>query len=121
VRDDPPPIPALVCHYAAYLATWLQVTPDTRVHGNQAELRVNFGNKMFVAIFGSRKKNWSLHSIEIRRGEQTATFTRGELAKAMAALLGHEPLAPAPQAVKGTSGLRTDALLRERRTTVIRR
>src|SRR5215831_3303102 len=56
VPDDPPPIPALVCHYASYLATWLQVTPDTRVHGNQAELRLNFGNKMFVAIFGSRKE-----------------------------------------------------------------
>lgn len=118
---DDPPLPALVCHYAAYLGTWLQVTPETRVDGNQAELRLAFGNKMFVAIFGSRKKNWALRSIEIRRGEQTATFTRGELAKAMAALLGHEPLASTPQAVKVTSGPRTDATLRERRITVIRR
>jgi hypothetical protein len=74
------------------------------VRGNRAELRLNFGNKMFVAAFGCRKKDWSLRDIEVRRGERTATFTRGELAKAMAALLGHEPLAPAPQAISATSG-----------------
>ena len=76
--------------------------------------------KVFVAVFGCRKRNWSLRSIEVRRGEQTATFTRGELAKAIAALLGHELLAPTLQAINATSGPRTDATLRERRTTVIR-
>jgi hypothetical protein len=110
----------MVCHYAAYLRVWLHVTPETSVDGNRAELRLNFGKKVFVAVFGCRKKTWSLRHVEIRRGEQTARFTRGELAKAMAALLGHEPLAPTPPAVNAASGPRTDAMLRERRTTVIR-
>jgi hypothetical protein len=120
VPDDSVATPAMVCHYAAYLRAWLHVTPETSVNGNRAELRLSFGNKMFVAVFGCRKKNWSLRHIEIRRGQQTATFTRGELAKAMAALLGHEALAPTPQAISATTGPRTDATLRERRTTVIR-
>ncbi|HCU94378.1 MAG TPA: hypothetical protein DHU96_17335 [Actinobacteria bacterium] len=118
--DDSVPVPEMVRHYAAYMRAWLHVTPQTSVHGNRAELRLNFGSKMFVAVFGCRKKKWSLRHIEIRRGEQTATFTCGELAKAMATLLGHEPLAPTPQAVGATSGPRTDTTLRERRTTVIR-
>jgi hypothetical protein len=120
VPDEPAAIPAMISHYAAYLRAWLHVTPETSVHGNRAELRLNFGKKMFVAVFGCRKKTWSLRHIEIRRGEQTATFTRGELAKAMATLLGHEPLAPTPQAINATSGPRTDTTLRERRTTVLR-
>jgi hypothetical protein len=100
--------------------------PETSVHGNQAELRLSLGSKIFVVIFGCRKKKWSLRRIEVRRGEETATFDHGELANAIAALVGHEPLAPAPcarpapWAVKVTSGPRTDAVLRERRTTVIR-
>lgn len=118
--DDSARVPAMVCHYAAYLRAWLHVTPEISMNGSQAELRLNFGKKMFVAVFGCRKKNWSLRHIEIRRGEHTATFTRSELAKAMATLLGHEPLAPTPQAINATCGPRTDATLRERRTTVIR-
>jgi len=110
----------MVCHYAAYMRAWLHVTPQTSVDGNRAELRLNFGNKMFVAVFGCRKKTWSLRHVEIRRGEQTATFTPDELATAMAALLGHEPLAPTPQAISATCGPRTDTTLRGRRTTVIR-
>jgi hypothetical protein len=120
VPDDSAAIPAIVCHYVAYFRAWLNVTPETSVHGNRAELRLNFGKKMFVAVFGCRKKTWSLRHIEIRRGEQTATFTRSELATAMAALLGQEPLAPTPQAISATSRPRTDTTLRERRTTVIR-
>lgn len=117
---DSAPVPAMVCHYAAYMRAWLHVTPETSVTGNLAELRLNFGNKMFVAVFGCRKKTWSLRHIEIRRGERTVTFTPGELAKAMAALLGHEPLAPTSQAISATCGPRTDTTLRERRPTVIR-
>jgi len=120
VPDDSAPVPAMVRHYAAYLRAWLHVTPETSVHGNRAELRLNFGKKAFVAVFGCRRKTWSLRHIEIRRGEQTATFTSGELTKAMAALLGQEPLAPAPQATNATSGPRTDVTIRQRRTTVIR-
>lgn len=117
---NPAPIPAVVRHYAAYFRTWLQATPEISVHGNRAELRLNFGKKTFVAGFGCRKKTWSLRHAEIRRGEQTATFTRGELAKAMATLLGQEPMPSGPQAIKVSTGPRTDAMLRERRTVVIR-
>src|SRR5260370_35249838 len=97
----------MICHYAAFLRTWAHATPETTVNGRQAEPRLSFGNKMFVALFGCRKRNWSLRDIEVRRGGQTATFTRGELAKAVAALLGHEPLPPTPQAITAASGPRT--------------
>jgi hypothetical protein len=75
---------------------------------------------VFVAVFACRKKTWSLRSIEIRRGQQCATFTRSELAKAIATLLGEQPMAPAPQAAKADPRPRTDMTLRERRVTVIR-
>jgi hypothetical protein len=110
----------MVCHWAAYLRAWLHVTPQTSVHGNHPELRLRFGRKTFAAIFACRKQTWILHHIEIRRGEHTATFTRSELAQAMAVLIGQEPMAPSPQAAKASTGPRTDTTLRERRTTVIR-
>jgi hypothetical protein len=120
VPDDSARIPATVGHYAAFFRTWVRVTLEISVTGNQAALLLRFGSKIFVAIFGCRKKNWSLHSIEIRRGEHTATFTRNELATAIATLPGHKPMAPTPQAVKASSRPRSDTTLRERRTTVIR-
>jgi hypothetical protein len=101
----------MVSHWAAYLRAWLHVTPETSVNGNQAELRLRFGNKTFAAIFRYSKKTWTLRHVEIRRGEHTATFTRSELAQAMA---------PSPQTVKADTGPRTNTTLRERRTTVIR-
>jgi hypothetical protein len=83
-------------------------------------MHLDLGTTSLVAIFGCRRKAWFLRSIQIRRGEQTATFSRGELTKAIAVLLGQQPMAPTPGAVTATSGPRTDATLRERRTTVIR-
>jgi len=118
--DSPARIPSMICHYAAYLRARAHVTPKVSVDGNRADVCLGVGAKVLVAVFGCRKKNWSLRSVEVRRGEQTTTFTRGELAKALAALLGGEPLAPARLAVNGASGPRTGAALRERRTTVIR-
>ncbi len=119
--DSPARVPAMVCHYAAYLRARAHVMPEVSVDGNRAELRLGVGAKVLVAIFGCRKKTWSLRSVEVRRGEQTTTFTRGKLAKAMAALLGHEPQAPTPLAINGALGPRTDAALRERSTTPVRR
>lgn len=113
-------IPALVAHYAAFLQTWVQVTPETSLNGNLAEVRLRFSDRVFVAVFGCRKKTWSLRSIEIRRGKQAATFTRRELAKAIATLLGEQPMAPAPRSAKADPRPRTDMTLRERRVAVIR-
>lgn len=118
--DEAVPVPAMVCHYTACLQTWLHVTPGTSVHGNQAQLRLRLGRKALVAMIGCRKKSWSLHKIEIHHKEQTTTFTRGELDKALALLLGQEPMAPALQAPKANPQPRTDSTLRERRNTVIR-
>ena len=118
--DSPARVPSMICHYAAYLRARAHVTPEVSVDGNRAEVRLGVGAKVIVAIFGYRKQNWSLRSVEVRRGEQATTFTRGELAKAVTALLGHEPQAPAPLAISGASGPRAGAGLRERRTTVIR-
>jgi hypothetical protein len=120
VPGEPVPIPAMIRHYAAYLQTWVRVTPETSVSGNQAEVRLRFGRKVFVLAFACRKKSWSLRRIEIRHGEQTATFTRGELDKAIATLVGQEPMAPAPQAPRASPRPQTDSTLRERRITVIR-
>jgi hypothetical protein len=120
VPDDSARVPAVIGHYAAFFRTWARVTPEIDVTGNHAELLLRFGSKMLVAIFGCRKTNWSLRGIKIRSGGQTLSFTRAELATAMAAFLGHEPMAPTPQAVKASSRPRTDGTLRERRTTVIR-
>jgi hypothetical protein len=75
---------------------------------------------VLAVVFGRRKKKWLLRTIEIRHHHQTTSFTRGELAKAIAALLGQEPPIPAKQAINGASGLRTDAVLREHARTVIR-
>lgn len=113
-------VPALVSHYAAFLQTWIRVTPETTLNGNQAEVRLLFGDKVFVAVFGCRKKTWSLRRVEIRSGQQAATFTRSELTKAIATLLGEEPMAPPPQAAKADPRPRTDMTLRERHITVIR-
>ena len=120
VPGEPVPIPAMVGHYAAYLRTWVRVTPETSVSGNQAELRLRFGRKVFVLAFCCRKKSWSLHRIEIRHRGQTATFTRDELDKAIATLLGQAPMAPAPQAPRASPRPQTNSTLRERRITVIR-
>jgi hypothetical protein len=119
VTDESTSVPALVSHYVARLQTWLQMTPETSLNGNRAEVRLRFSDRVFVAVFGCRKKTWSLRSIEIRRGKQAAAFTRSELAKAVATLLGEEPMAPAPQAAKADPRPRTDMTLRERRATVI--
>jgi hypothetical protein len=78
VPDDSAPLPAIICHYAAILRSWAYAAPETSVHGNRAELQLSLGSKIFAAIFGCRKKNWSLRRIEVRRGEETATFARGE-------------------------------------------
>ncbi|HUY48802.1 MAG TPA: hypothetical protein VMV92_24310 [Streptosporangiaceae bacterium] len=118
--DGPAHVPSMVCHYAVYLRARAHVMPEVSVDGDRAELRLGVGAKVLVAIFGYRKKTSSLRSVEVRRGAQTTTFTQGELAKAMAALLGHEPQAPTPLAINGAWGPRADATLRERRTTVIR-
>lgn len=79
--DNPARVPSMVCHYAAYLRARAHVTPEVSVDGNRAEVHLGVGTKMLVAIFGYRKKTWSLRSVEVRRGEQTTTFTWGELAK----------------------------------------
>ena len=90
------------------------------MNNNQAELRLRFGCKVFVAVFVCRKKSWSLHSIEIRYRDQIAAFARGELDRALASLRGQEPTAPVPQAPRANPRPQTDSTLRERRVTVIR-
>jgi hypothetical protein len=118
--DNGAPVPAMVRHYAAYLRAKAHITPETSIDGARAEVRISTGEKMLVLVFGRRKAKWSLRTIDVRHGEQTTSFTCGELAKAIAALLGHEPPGSAKQAINATSGPRTDAALRERRNTVIR-
>ena len=118
--DKSAPVPTVVRHYAAYLQAKAHITPETSINGGKADVRISTGEKALLLVFDFRKKKWSLRSVEVRRGEQTASFTRGELAKAIAALLGHEPPAPTKQVITSPSAARTDGALRERRMTVIR-
>jgi hypothetical protein len=118
--DTPARVPAMISHCAAYLQARAHATPEISVNGHQAEIHLGAGGGVLVAVFGCRKRNWSLRSIEVRRARQITTFTRGELAEAVAALLGHEPQAPGPLPVSGAWWPRTDATLREQHTTVIR-
>jgi hypothetical protein len=121
-RDDnaAPTTPSMLSHYAAYMRARARATPDIRMNGNQAEIRLDLGDTRLVAIFGCRKGKWFLRSIQIRRGRKTATFNRGELTRAIATLLGQQPMRPTSQAAGATSGPRTNTRLRERRTVVIR-
>ncbi len=88
--DNGVSVPAMIRHYATYLRAKARITPETSIDGGKAEVRISTGEKMLVLVFGCRKKKWSLRTAEIRHGEQTTSFTRGELAKAIAELLGHE-------------------------------
>ncbi len=83
-------------------------------------LTIGSGDRNLTLKFVRRKQKWLLWRIEVRRGEETTSFTQGELARAIAALLGNEPLTHTQSAVTGASGPRTDATLREWRNTVIR-
>lgn len=48
-----PLVPAMISHYAAYLATKAHATPDTSVNGNQAHLCLEVGKKSLVIIFAA--------------------------------------------------------------------
>jgi hypothetical protein len=118
--DTPARIPAMISHCAAYLQARAHATPEISMNGHQAKIHLSTGGGVLKAVFGCRKRNWSLRSIEVRRAGQITTFTHGELAEAVAALLGHEPQAPGPLPVSGAWWPRADATLREQHTTVIR-
>lgn len=99
---DSSPVPAVVSQYAAYLQAKAQVTPETTVNGNQADVRISIGGSTLVLEFRcTGNKEWTMHSAEVQRGAQSVTFPRGQLAKATAAFLGHEPLTPASPSGKG--------------------
>ena len=71
--DSPARVPSMMCHYVAYLRARAHVTPGVSVDGNRAEVCLGAGDKVLVAVFGCRKQNWSLRSVEVRRGEEAAT------------------------------------------------
>jgi hypothetical protein len=118
--DNPARVPAMISHCAAYLQARAHATPEVSANGNRAEIHLSTGGGVLQAVFGCHKRNWSLRSIEVRRAGQITTFPRGELAEAVATLLGREPQAPGPLPVSGGWWPRADATLREQRTTVIR-
>ena len=43
--DSPARVPAMVCHYAAYLRARAHVTPWISMDGNRAELSLGVGGK----------------------------------------------------------------------------
>lgn len=80
-------VPQVVASYAAYLKKRTLAAPQATVTGEHAELSVTVGGKTLVLAFECRTREWSMHSAEIRRGELTAAYTRGQLARAVTALL----------------------------------
>jgi len=99
--DGGAPVPAVVSQYAAYLQAKAQVTPEITVNGDRADVRISIGDSAIVLAFRCPGKEWALHSAEVQRGTQTATFTRGQLARATAAFLSHEPPTSASPSRKG--------------------
>ncbi len=84
---DPVWTPQVIANYAAYLHTKTRTLPEMTMTGAHAEVSVSVKGKTLVLTFQHHRREWSLDSAEIRRGDRTATFTRGQLAEAVAALL----------------------------------
>lgn len=80
-------VPRVVASYAVYLHARTRAVPEATVVGDRAGLVLAVGDTTLVLEFGCRGRDWSLRSAEVRSGEQTATFARGELAAAVTALL----------------------------------
>jgi len=88
IADGAVPVPQVVASYAAYLRTRTQAEPEVSVAASHAaQVSVGRMGTTLTLTFGCRKGEWSLDSAEVRRSEQTSTFKRRELAKAVAALL----------------------------------
>lgn len=89
------PVPEAVRRYAAYLYAKADLTAEITVDRDQADVRVSIGDTALVLVFRCcGKDEWSLRSAEVQRGAQTATFARGQVAKATAMFLGDKPLTP---------------------------
>jgi len=84
--DSPARVPAMVSHCAAYLQARAHATPEISVDRNRAEIHLGSGEGVLVAVFGCRKRNWSLRSIEVRPRRADHDVHRGEMAEAVAAL-----------------------------------
>lgn len=122
--DDTPGAPAqatpsMVAHWAAFLRARVKLTPEISMTGGTAVITIG-DDAVLSLTFTRRKHRWLLRLAEVSRDDQTASYTPGELGKAIAALTGREPRMPASPAVSGPSGPRTVTALREKRTTVIR-
>lgn len=118
--QKPPAPPAIVVHFGAYLRAKTKLSPEIRLKDNEASLTVSTGDRHLMLLFRRRKQRWLVRRFEVKRGDEITSFTQGELAKAIAALLGRETPTNMQPGLSGTSGPRTDAMLRERRNTVIR-
>lgn len=86
VPVDHAPIPQVVASYATYVQIRTGATPQITVTGEHAELAVSIADKTLTLAFDCRR-GWSLHGTEVRRGEQTTAYSRGQLAEAVAAFL----------------------------------
>ena len=82
-------VPQVVASYAGYLHARTGADPQVSVTGFRAEVSAAVRARTLVLAFGCRGGGWSLDSAEIRDGETTTAFGRHELARAVAALLGH--------------------------------
>jgi len=87
VAADPDLMPQVVASYAAYLYIRTHTAPVTTVTSDRAELGLTIRDKALVLAFECRNREWSLRRAEVRHGDQSAAFTRGELAAAVTALL----------------------------------
>lgn len=115
-----PLIPGIVAHYGAYLRAKSGLTPEINIDGAEGTLTIGRGDALLTLDFARRKQRWQLRRIEVTRSGGAAEFSPGELAKAVAALLGAAPVTADPPSISGTSGPPTDAALRGKRQTVLR-
>lgn len=116
----PPTFPAIVVHLGAYLRAKTKLSPEICLNDNEASVTVSTGDRHLMLVFRRRRQRWLVRRFQVKRGDEITSFTQGALAKAIAALLGRETPTNAQPGLSGTSRPRTDAMLRERRNTVIR-
>ncbi|HEY5986872.1 MAG TPA: hypothetical protein VIV12_10920 [Streptosporangiaceae bacterium] len=99
---DVAPVPEVVGRYAAYLYAKAHLEAEITADTDRAQVRIATGGRALVLGFRrSGQGEWSLRRAEVQRGAQTATFTRGQVAKATALFLGDEPLTPGSPGWKG--------------------
>jgi pyrrolidone-carboxylate peptidase len=90
-----PGVPPAVGRYATYLRARTGLTAVIGVNGGTAMVTTERAGVELCIAFIRGAPDWQVSGIEVTRDGKVATFTQGQLASAIAALLDPSPAAPA--------------------------